>query len=449
MVNKTTSTLPPTKEESNLFRLYQELLQPGEVTISVDAFAPYGDLSDIAVEMMNARKSKDDEEGLKRYVASLSNINSDLYKRIVRILSGHIPLQAEPQPGQEQERRYQLHPLSYFKSRPKREWGIHQMIYDRGTSLFIGDGGSGKSTLVLNMYLARACEQTFVDKEIKPAFVIWVAAESVDEIYPRVSAWLKTHKLSEEELTNMLFLDERVPFNNMPEVEAFIESVREQLDENNIDLEERSLAFVFDTYARCTPGSDENNTQETKLIADSILHVADAFKAHVSVIHHMNAQGRIRGNTALRDAVDTVWNVTKEAERMRLHCDKMRGFLEPSDFYVKMRSIVLDDNNLDDSAPIIVSSDTHEEEAFTPKAQTQMLEILQAYGHLSCNQWAKHCQETHEIAERTFHSHLKSIVNDELVEMTQGGKPIRKGEKKTPGKPVSYTLTEKGANSLG
>lgn len=440
MVNQTALTAQPTKEESNLFHLYQELLKPGATEISVDAFSPYGDLSDMAVEMVEARKGKG-ELGLKRYVVSLNNINSDQYKRVVKILSGHIPTQEEK--PVEPERPYQLQPLSYFKNRPKREWGVHHMIYDRGVSLWIGDGGSGKSTLKLDMSLARACTQTFAGKDVKSAFVIWVAAESSDEIYPRVSAWLRTHKIAEEALTNMLFLDGRVPFNNTAEVDAFIESVREQLGELNFTPESQSIEFVFDTYARCTPGSDENNTQETKLIADSMLHIAGAFNAHVSVIHHVNAKGSIRGNTALRDAVDTVWNVTKESDRIKLHCDKMRGTEEPKDFYVKMRSIVLDENNLDDSAPIIVASeDSEPEEVFTPKTLLQMLEILQNHGQLTCNTWQKHCQETYEVSKSTFHNYLKTAIKDDLVNGPSA-------EEKERGKRVNYSLTEKGAMLLG
>jgi hypothetical protein len=346
--------------------------------------------------------------------------------------------------SQPKARRYPLQPLSYLKNKPKPTWAVDQMMFERGASLFVGDGGSGKSTFVLNMLISRACNVPFIGKDTKPAFVIWVAAESVNELYPRIAACLACHDLSEDQLTNMLFLDGRVPFNNTAEIEAFIQDTKEQLAEIGVTPETHSINFAFDTYARCTPGSDENNTQETKLIADMILTIGESFDGHVIVIHHTNAQGKIRGNTTLRDAVDTVWYVSKDGNTIKLFCDKMRGTSTPEPFSVEVRSIVIDQNNLGapgSTAPVIFPSNAQSEK-FTPKAHLQMLRLLSEHNQLTSGDWQRLCKERHEISPRSFYSHVKQLIAEDLIDGPSD-------EEKERGKRVYYTLSPKGVLLLG
>jgi hypothetical protein len=342
------------------------------------------------------------------------------------------------------ERRYPLQPLSYLKSKPSPSWAVDQMMFERGASLFVGDGGSGKSTLVLNMLISRACSVPFLGKETKPAFVIWVAAESVNELYPRIAACLACHEITEDQFTNMLFLDGRVPFNNTAEIQAFIEDIKEQLEAIGVTPQTHSINFAFDTYARCTPGSDENNTQETKLISDMILTIGETFDGHVIVIHHTNAQGKIRGNTTLRDAVDTVWYVSKDGNTIRLLCDKMRGTSTPDPFNVEVRSIILDEHNLGapgSTAPVIFPSNATSEK-FTPKAHLQMLQILNTHNQLASNEWQKYCEEKHDISSAAFYRHLKKLIADDLINTPNN-------EERERGKKVFYSLSPKGVLLLG
>lgn len=433
MVKRSPQLKPPLKADQMqqvhlLSRIrHKQIISLAEIDQNVT-----GTIQEIAIQLLEAIQ-EDDLEGFNRVYEALS-VDHPYLKEWRGLVETPAPPENKPK-----ERTYQLHPLSYLTQRPKREWGVDHIVLDRGSSLFFGDGASGKSTFVLDMYLSRACGIRFLDKTVKEAFVIWVAAESVDDLYPRANAMLKCNNIPVESLTNFLVLDGRVPFNNTAEVALFIEEVKEQLEEMRITPQTHSLAFVFDTYARCTPGSDENSTQETKIIADTILSVGEAFNAHVTVIHHVNAQGRIRGNTALRDAIDTAWHVTKEGSRMRLHCNKMRGDLDPDDLHVEMRSIILDENNLEETAPVIFSTSAPTDGSFTSNTLTQMLKVLYVHGQLTSNQWQKYCVEVHSITKSTFHNYLPMAVNEGLVNKPEGTK---KGQR------VYYTLTEKGSNLL-
>lgn len=326
-----------------------------------------------------------------------------------------------PSPEQgKKDRKYELHPISYLKDRPKKEWGVYQLSYDRGSALWAGDSGSGKSTFVLNVNLSRVCDVNFVGKAVKPGFLIWVGAESVDEIYPRVAAFMACHNLPEEKLRNVLILDEAVPFNNAAEIQDFIASVKEQMAEMGITYQDFQLIFTFDTYARCTPGADENNTQETKVISDTIDLVCSAFNAHVDFIHHTNAQGKIRGSTVFKAGVDTAWVITKDRETMKLECLKMRGHVEPEPFTVLMRSIVLDENNPDETAPVIFAVDAASE---ANKVTNFQMEILQHIKNLGGSEVArtevmKAC-EIDRNTEKGFVNAISGLLGKGLLRMSK------------------------------
>jgi DNA-binding transcriptional ArsR family regulator len=351
-----------------------------------------------------------------------------------------------PHPGTEgtgqerpQQLTYQLQPLSYFKNKPKREWGVDQIIFDRGSSIFIGDSGSGKSTFVLDMFLSRACDVYFINRRTKPAFLVWIAGESADELYPRIKAFLACHNISEDQLTNFLGLDGHMPFNDVSEVLTFTQEVKAQLASIGVTPETHSIVFVFDTYAKCTPGADENSTQETKVITASIDAIVRDFSSHVAIIHHVNAQNKIRGNGAFKASVDTVWLVTKNESIMNLHCVKMRGAREPEDFTVESRSIVIDENNLgspDSTAPVIFPSNAGSEK-FTPKAHLQMLEVLEEHSQLTSSEWQKHCEERHKITRSAFYRYLKQLTEQDLVNAPSE-------DEKERGKKVYYSLSPKG-----
>lgn len=401
-------------------------------------FIPSGEATEI-IQAMQEAQPKGEIKTRKAF-----NSLCDTYGWLKELRAKPLPPR-QGEPGKERKQyQYQLQSLSYFKSKPKREWGVDQIIFDRGSSIFIGDSGSGKSTFVLDMFLSRACDVYFINRRTKPAFLVWIAGESADELYPRIKAFLACHNIPEEQLTNFLGLDGPMPFNEVSEVVTFINEVKEQLAEMGVTPETHSIAFVFDTYAKCTPGADENSTQETKVITASIDTIVKDFAAHVAIIHHVNAQNKIRGNSAFKGSVDTVWLVTKNESTMNLHCVKMRGAREPEDFTVESRSIIIDENNLgspDSTAPVIFPCNAGTEK-FTPKAHLQMLQILSSKSQLTSGEWQKLCEEQHNISRSAFYNYVKVLVKEDLVDAPAEGEKER-------GKKSYYSLSPKGVMLLG
>jgi|SRR5579871_3571192 len=387
---------------------------------------------DIAQQLEDAAISGGIEDYKLVYdVLEQDNPSLKIYRKVVE----DVPPVPDDKPLLE-ERPYQLHTFSYFKNLPKRQWAVDKLMYDKGVSAWVGDGGSGKSAVVLTLMLCRAYSRQCFGRPVKQGCIVWVAAESVDEIYPRVYGWQLHNNIDTTMDPNILFLDERVPFNNHQEIEVFIVSIQAQAEEMNITID----GFVFDTYARCTPGADENNTLDAKNIAASMSRISEVFNTHVAVIHHTNSQGKTRGSTVLRDDVDTLWIVTKVGETVKLHCDKMRGSIETPDFSLKMLSQIIDDNNPDSTAPVLIATEGNNEEPIVPQTQMQILGILYAHGKLSCNAWAKHCKEAHGVSNGTFYTYRDKLEKENLIESS--------GEK-ARGKAIYYNLTEKGVETIG
>jgi len=240
----------------------------------------------------------------------------------------------------------------------------------------------------------------------------------------------------------MLVLEERMPLNDPTETATFIHSTNLQLAEAHVTPHTHSLLIVFDTYSKCTPGSDENNTKDVKSIVEQIDRVCMEMNEHVLIICHTNADGMVKGNKALRDGVDTVWMVDKAHETIRLTNDKMRGAPESPPLYACIRSIILDENNPNHTAPVIFALDEKEGSIqFMPHIRLQMLSILQENGTMSTSNWQKQCETIHQIKRTSFFLHLKKLKAEKLISEPPEGTP--------KGKQIAYSITERGVELLG
>jgi len=317
---------------------------------------------------------------------------------------------AEPE-----EPRYQLHRLDYFKNLPKREWNIEGILRDKGSSVFFGDGGCGKSAVVLSMMLHKAYGLDWIGgRKVKQGLVVWVAAEGEDEIYPRAYAWMLHHGMRED--PNILYIDEVVPLNNPAEVSLFLERLQQQL--KDMQIAEPISSIVIDTYAECSPGADENDTKEAKILTAAIHHIRKTFDTHVAIIHHTNSGGRMRGSTVLRDYVNTAVKVSKDGGMITLHCDKQRGAPEFDDIRLRMVSHLLSEHDPNDTAPVVVAADIDEAgrgSADTLGAvQQAILEILGTHQRLTSGDFLRKCKLVEVngtfISDRAFYRQVNTLV---------------------------------------
>jgi AAA domain len=331
------------------------------------------------------------------------------------------PLTQNNLPQREQEEpRYQLHRLDYFKNLPQREWNVEGILRDKGSSVFFGDGGCGKSAVVLSMMLHKAYGREWIGRrKVKQGLVVWVAAEGEDEIYPRASAWMHQHGVQEE--PNILYIDEVVPLNNAAEIAFFIDRIQQQLQD--MEVSEPITSMVIDTYAECSPGSDENDTKEAKILTAAVHQIRKTFDTHVVLIHHTNTGGRMRGSTVLRDYVNTAVKVTKEGGVITLHCDKQRGAPEFEDIRLRMVSQLLSETDPHDTAPVVIAAEA--EEAVRGNTETlsaiqqALLEILGTHQRLTSGDFLRKCVKVEvngaSISESAFYRNVNALVKQGCI----------------------------------
>jgi AAA domain len=324
-------------------------------------------------------------------------------------------------PHQEQEEpRYQLHRLDYFKNLPQRDWNIEGLLRDKGSSVFFGDGGCGKSAVVLSMMLHKAYGLDWIGgRKVKPGLVVWIAAEGEDEIYPRASAWMLQHGMQEE--PNILYIDEIVPLNNTAEIAFFIERIQQQIQQ--MEVPEPITSMVIDTYAECSPGADENDTKEAKILTAAVHQIRKTFDTHVVLIHHTNTGGRMRGSTVLRGYVNTAVKVTRDGGVITLHCDKQRGAPEFEDIRLRMVSQLLSETDPHDTAPVVVAAEAEEAGKGTAESrsaiQQALLEILGTHQRLTSGDFLRKCVKVEvygaPISESAFYRNINALVKQGCI----------------------------------
>lgn len=190
-------------------------------------------------------------------------------------------------------------------------------------ALITGPGGSGKSFTVLDMVGCVSIGQPWHGVPTKQARVLYVAGEGGRGVGSRIKAWCRANQV---ERSGIDVLNGPVDIYGTTEPE----NLRELAD---VILAEGYGVVVFDTYATCTPGLDENSATDTKAVTRNI-EALRSLGPSIIVVHHTAKEGTsARGSGALPWASqhgiavaknDKTGLVTVTNDRQREHEDKQR-----------------------------------------------------------------------------------------------------------------------------
>lgn len=87
---------------------------------------------------------------------------------------------------------------------PPRAWHVPDMIPGRTVTLLSGDGGTGKSTLALQLGVATVAEVPWIGQDARAGRVLYLSAEDdADELHRRLDAITVHHQLSFERLAGL------------------------------------------------------------------------------------------------------------------------------------------------------------------------------------------------------------------------------------------------------
>lgn len=186
------------------------------------------------------------------------------------------------------------------------DWLIDDVLPAESMSVIYGKSEAYKTFIAMDMVCAIATGAEWHGFETKKAPVLYVSAEGQRGINYRKRAWEVKHGRHADWLG---ILGQPVDMTD-PTIGVSLTMAIERFEEQ---FEVRPALIVLDTLNRCFGDGDENSTQDMTRFIKSCDAVKAATGVGIMIIHHSGKDDTkgMRGNSALRGAVDTEFLVTR------------------------------------------------------------------------------------------------------------------------------------------
>lgn len=198
------------------------------------------------------------------------------------------------------------------KQAQEAQWLIEGFLSINSFAAIFGFWKSFKSFLALDWALCVAYGIPWQGHEVRRGRVVYVYGEGgLGALRNRIEAWMLQNGQSEYS-QNFWAIPKPVPVTDKNEVQMMIKAIEAQV---------RGAApalVVVDTLARNFAGN-ENATEDMNAFIQGCDRIKEAFGgATVLVVHHTGhmASERARGSSALPGALDTQFQVSREAKAM-------------------------------------------------------------------------------------------------------------------------------------
>jgi DNA-binding transcriptional ArsR family regulator len=197
-------------------------------------------------------------------------------------------------------RVYSVPELLKLEDDPNR-WIIPGVVPVVGRTIVYGDGGTGKTTIIMDLAIAVASDRRLLKQFPinKTGPVLFISTEgSILDNRDRVMVRLRSHSL-DPSTVQFYFCQDSFDMDNdndVAELTAYIEELKPLI----------VVCDPLDSFIR----GDENSAKETKALRRKFDKLINAYSFSLIVIHHENKAGGIRGSTAWRDWTDTELHIT-------------------------------------------------------------------------------------------------------------------------------------------
>lgn len=231
--------------------------------------------------------------------------------------TGEVIDESEPDAQEEPKRPFEIIDGPDFLLRPPQRWIVRQVIPEASFFCILGQPGSFKSFVALDLCLAVATGTAFQGQPVRQGSVLYVCAEGAGGFAARMRAWQKGRGIAIPR--SFKVVPGTVPLTSPDAVRAFIQQVREQFPDETFTL------VVFDTLSRSMPGGDENSPVDMTTAIASAGMVQQALACCTGVVHHgTKADGSIRGHSSLPGALDTIIRVMSEGGVVTVKSEKQK-----------------------------------------------------------------------------------------------------------------------------
>ena len=217
----------------------------------------------------------------------------------------HLPLSGDPKSPNELKPRFSfLTPTDAFKDPEPVNWVIEGLFSEGSVSIVFGEPGAKKTYAMLDACVCVALGKPWLGHEVRQGRVLFIDEESGPGRFARrIRQAINGHQGTEDTPMEYLTL-ESFELGKKADVDLIIT----EINQRNVDL------VVIDALVDVTLGADENSSQEMGPMMSSLKTMGKKTGAAFVVVHHSNKNGRYRGSSALKGAVDLLLKVNSEKQ---------------------------------------------------------------------------------------------------------------------------------------
>ena len=200
-------------------------------------------------------------------------------------------------------------------------WLVDGILPSKCLIQLFGEPGSMKTFVAFDLSCHIAWGLSWAGRQTQQGAVVYICAEGGHGIKQRLSAWKKFHDLAGN--LPVFILRNRIAMaSDHPDITALMTEIR-------VKVRPAPVLVVVDTLARNLEGN-ENAVEDMNSFVAGCDALRYAFDCAVLVVHHSGygEAGRSRGSSALRGALDTDIQCTRDGDRVTLECKKQKDAAE-------------------------------------------------------------------------------------------------------------------------
>jgi hypothetical protein len=213
------------------------------------------------------------------------------------------------------------------------DWTIRDYMVTDTLAGLVGASGAGKSFIAIGMACCIATGTPWHGREVRRGGVFYLAGEGQRGLKKRIAAWELHNGVSTDGAP--LYISAGLPFLCDAEM---AEASADEIAEAAAELAEESglqpALIVIDTVARAMGGADENTSQDMGAFVSSMDVLRQRWGCVVMSVHHTGhsseAQGRARGSSAYRAALDSEFVVAGKGDDVTFVGTKEKDWPKPS-----------------------------------------------------------------------------------------------------------------------
>lgn len=212
------------------------------------------------------------------------------------------------------------------------DWTIRDYMVTDTLAGLVGASGAGKSFIAIGMACCVATGTPWHGREVRRGGVYYLAGEGQRGLKKRIAAWEQHNGVSTAGAP--LFVSAGLPsLCDVEMAEASADEIAEAAENILAETGLQPSLIVIDTVARAMGGADENTAQDMGAFVRSMDVLRQRWGCVVMSVHHTGhaseAQGRARGSSAYRAALDSEFVVSSKGEDVAFTGTKEKDWPKP------------------------------------------------------------------------------------------------------------------------